>query len=92
MLLDPFEEEFDLPAAAVKLGNGERRQDKVVGQEDQRLGGLRVLEANASQRGLVVLWGVDAGKKDGLIADQPGAAVDAMRVSALGLTNKLPAW
>ena len=39
VLLDPFEEQFDLPAAAVQFGDGERRQDEVVGEEDQRLGG-----------------------------------------------------
>ena len=30
VLLDPFEEQFDLPAAFVKLGNGQCRQCKVV--------------------------------------------------------------
>ena len=37
MLLDPFEEEFDLPAAAIELGDGQRRHGEVVGQKDQRL-------------------------------------------------------
>ena len=49
MLLDPFEEQFDLPAAAIEFGNGERRQGEVVGQKDQRLVGLGILEADASQ-------------------------------------------
>ena len=35
MLFDPFEEQFDLPAALVDLGDGKRGQGKVVGQEDQ---------------------------------------------------------
>ena len=34
MLLDPFEEQFDLPASAIELGDGQRRDGKVVGQED----------------------------------------------------------
>ena len=35
VLLDPFEEEFHLPAALVQFGNRQAVQDKVVGQEDQ---------------------------------------------------------
>ena len=52
MLFDSFEEEFDLPAAAIELGDGEGWQGEVVGENDQGIGGLRVLEANAAQRGL----------------------------------------
>ncbi len=33
VLLDPFEEQLDLPAAFVELYNGQRRQGDVVGQE-----------------------------------------------------------
>jgi hypothetical protein len=31
MLFDPFEEEFDIPAAAVKLGDLQRRFGEIVG-------------------------------------------------------------
>ena len=31
ILLDPFEEQFDLPATFVHAGKGQGRQDKVVG-------------------------------------------------------------
>jgi hypothetical protein len=37
MLFDPFEEEFDLPAAAVELGDGQGWNGEVVGQKDQPL-------------------------------------------------------
>src|ERR1035437_5633055 len=37
VLLDPFEEQLDLPAAAVQLRDGQGRQVEVVGQEDQVL-------------------------------------------------------
>jgi hypothetical protein len=37
MLLDPFEEEFDLPASVIKLGDGQRWHSEIVGQKDQRL-------------------------------------------------------
>ena len=47
VLLDPLEEQLDLPAALVQGCNRQRRQRRVVGQEYQRLARLGVLEANA---------------------------------------------
>ena len=76
VLLDPFEEQFDLPPAGVKLGDGERRQGEVVGQKDQRLVGLGVLETDATQPLGVTLSRVRQVQFDVLIADQSGAAVD----------------
>lgn len=56
MLLDPFEEEFDLPAAAIELGDGQCRHDEVVGQKDQRLAGFWIAIADAAQGdGIIVL-------------------------------------
>ena len=50
MLLDPFEEQFDLPATAIELGDGQRRDGEVVGQEDQRLAGFGIAITDATQR------------------------------------------
>ena len=50
MLLDPFEEQFDLPAQPVELGDGERGQGEVVGQKDEPLARFGVAEADAAQR------------------------------------------
>ena len=47
MLLDPLEEQFDLPAALVQSGNGQRRQDGVVGQEHQRFASFQIFEPDA---------------------------------------------
>ena len=82
MLLDPFEKQFDLPATAIQLGYGERRQGEVVGNKDQRLGRCRIFEANAPQRRCEILLCVKAGEKNGLVADQTGRPVDRMRVAA----------
>jgi hypothetical protein len=49
-LLDPFEEEFDLPTAAIALGDGQRRHGEVVGQEDQRLASFWIAIADAAER------------------------------------------
>ena len=91
MLLDPFEEQFHLPTAAVELGDGQRGQGEVVGQEDEAFAGLRIVEVDAAQRRLEVLERVEAGEHDGLIADHPGASVDRARVATLGLEVRLGA-
>ena len=49
VLLDPFEEQLHLPATLVQRGNRRRRQRRIVGQKDQRLARLRVLEADTPQ-------------------------------------------
>ena len=50
MLFDPFEEQFDLPAAMIQLRNGQGRRGEVIGQKDQRLAGLGIAIADAAQR------------------------------------------
>src|SRR5260370_9228488 len=91
MLLDPFEKEFHLPAAAVQFGDGERGQDETVGQEYEGLGCFGILEADAAQRGLEALVRVEAREDDTLVADQAGLAIDRTRVAALHLEVRLTA-
>ena len=60
MLLDPFEEQFDLPAATIELGNGQSRHGEVVGQEDRGFAGFGIAIADAAQRvGIIVLGDAD---------------------------------
>ena len=49
MLLDPLEEQFNLPAAAVQFGDAERGQREVVGEEDEVLLGVGVIVAYTPQ-------------------------------------------
>src|SRR5260370_5243966 len=91
MLLDPFEKEFHLPAAAVQFGDGERGQDEIVGQEYEGLGCFGILEADAAQRGLEALVRVEAREDDTLDADQAGLAIDRTRVAAFDLEVRLTA-
>ena len=85
MLLDPLEEQLDMPTILVERTDGGRRECHLIGEEDERLAGLGILESNAAQLRGIVLLGVEAIELDGLIADHPGAAiglrgVDAMKV------------
>src|ERR1019366_8394921 len=89
MLLDPFEKELDLPAAAVRFGDRKRGQDEVVGQEDEGLGGFGILKADAAQWRLKALVRVEAREDDTLVADQTSVAIDRMRVAALHLEVRL---
>jgi len=49
-LLDPFEEQFHLPAGLVEAGNGQRGQFKVIGQEDEEALVFGIEEADPAQR------------------------------------------
>ena len=80
VLLDPFEEQLDLPAAFVQSGNGQGRQGRVVGQEDKSLLGCWVLEPYTAQVFGVVLRNVVTVQCDGLIADKTAAPVHLGRV------------
>lgn len=49
VLLDPLEKDFDLPALAINLGDGEGRQVEAIGQEDEELVGFGIAIGDATQ-------------------------------------------
>ena len=57
ILLEPFREQLDLPAATIHLGDGQGRRGEVVGQEDQGFGGEGITIADAAQRGGIIVLG-----------------------------------
>src|SRR5207248_1362002 len=81
VLLDPFEEEFDLPATAIQRGDSERRQGEVIGEHDQRLPRLQVLDVNTSQRLGEVLLRVEVIEHDRVVAAKTGAAIHRVRIT-----------
>ncbi len=85
VLLDPFEEQLDLPPALVQSGNGKLCQAGVVGQEDQGLLGLGVFEPDTPQVLGVVFGGIMPIQRDGLIADYAAALVHLDREYAPGV-------
>ena len=78
MLLDPFEEQFDLPALFVKCANGERGQREIVGQEFERLAGILVDVDHATQHIGIALARYLAGEPDVTVADQSGDRLDPL--------------
>ena len=82
MLLDPFEEEFDLPAAAIEFGDGQRRHGEVVGQEDQCLACFGIAIADAAHGDGIIVLGVQPGEHHGLVETQAGGFVHRAGVTA----------
>ncbi len=83
MLLDPLEEQLDLPAAFVQCGDRQCRQSRVVGQEHQRLAGFWVFEADASQLLGIILRDIETVEHDALIADDAGTPIDFHRAHSV---------
>jgi len=82
MLLDPFEEEFNLPASAIELGNSQRWDGKIVSQEDEGFAGFGIAIADASQRGGIIVLGLQAGHHDSLIKQQAGGFIHGPGITA----------
>src|ERR1700693_6252132 len=91
MLLDPFEEQFDLPAALVEGADRRGRQGELVGEKHQRLSCFGVLEADAAQMNRIVLAGGLAIQRDGLVCNDAGRAIGWRRVDAVGIQVRLGA-
>ena len=88
MLLDPLEEQLDLPAALVEGTDRGGRQGEVVGEEDQGLGRLRVVQADAPQVIGIVPACIVTVERDGLVADDAGRAIGRGRIDKGGR----PCW
>ena len=82
MLLDPFEEQFDLPAAPIQLRDGQSRHGEVVGQEDEGFTGEGIAITDATQRVGIIVLGLQAGHHDGLIEAQSGGFIHGSGVTA----------
>ena len=85
VLLDPFEEQFDLPALPIQLCNQIGFESKVVDQKHNAFAGL-VLDHHAAQRERIILAGIENRQYTGLIAnDVRLGAIHRMRVATLEL-------
>ncbi len=91
VLLDPLEEEFDLPAAAIQIGDAQSRQGELVGQEYQPLVGLRIDVRDATKRNRKPFVGIVATQDNHLTADQTGRSIHRMRIASLGFEVRLGA-
>ncbi len=82
VLLDPPEEEFDLPPLLVEQGDAFRGKGEIVGQENQFLLVLDIEEPDATEFVGVMLGRVDPRQDDGLVGTHPGCFVDGFGIDA----------
>ena len=75
VLLDEAEEDLDLPAFFVDIGDGLGRQLEMVGEKDIALAGGGVAVSDAAQ-GNGAFLGFGAGHPDGLVRDQALLFID----------------
>ena len=80
VLLDPFEEQLDLPSALVDQRNGQCRDGKVVGKEDQILAGFLVEEMNSTQGNGISFLGQNSAQTNSLVAAQSGGFGNSARL------------
>lgn len=89
LLLGPFEEKLHFPSGAVEFGDGQRRQAEVVGEEDQPLVVLGVVELHPAQWVGVAVAAFGGGQPDGLVAAQAGRLVHRARIDPPELQVRL---
>ena len=76
MLFDPFEEEFNVPTAAVKLSDIQRRFGEIVGEKHIQLFGFRIAKTDSAQHLGIVSPRIKAAQDDSLVAAQSRGLVD----------------
>jgi hypothetical protein len=67
ILLDPSEEQLDLPAELVKLSDRQSREREVVRQEDQIAAVIPVIEANPAEPLREAFLRIESGQGDDLV-------------------------
>ena len=81
VLLDPLEEEFDLPAHLVEPADVDGGDQHAVGHEAQAFVRLRVAVRHAPDRGGILLWRLDSAQHALLVAAQSERLVDRTGVA-----------
>ncbi len=85
VLLDPFEEQLDLPPALIQRADCRWLQIELIAQEHQGLFGFWIPEADSSEVVGIIFGGVVSIQGDGLIANETGRAVHRTRVKPMGV-------
>ena len=80
VLLDPFEEEFDLPPAFVNGCDGNGGQFEVVGKKDQPLAGMSIDITDTPEWFGIVSFPFPCAQSDRLVASQSGSFIDRSRL------------
>jgi hypothetical protein len=85
VLLDPAEEQLNSPTQFIEHGYGQRRKDKIIGQEDQVAVVLPIVEPDTAQLVGESVVGIKTRKENGLVADQVRRLIDGPRIQPTAL-------
>lgn len=77
VLLDPFEEKFDLPAPLVDGGDGQRLESEVICEESQALVGITVKITDSTESHGVIPFAFVCAQFNDLIASKAGRFINA---------------
>ena len=83
VLLDPHEEQLDLPTHAIQLGDREGAEREVARREVDLLAGGRVPKRDEAKMRRVIQGRGVARETDGLVADEAGRAIQRPGIDAL---------
>ena len=89
VLFDPTKEQLDLPARPVDLGDLERGQREMVGQEDERVFATRIDVSNPAQQVGIALARIEAAQPDRLIAAKSRRSVHGTTGAHIGMQVRL---
>ena len=81
MLFDPFEEQFDVPAAVVKLGDCQCRFGEIVGEKHVQLFCFWIAKTDSAKCSRIVFSRINATQNDSLVAAQSRTLVDRTRAA-----------
>ena len=85
VLFDPAKEQLNSPAQLIEQGDGQRRKDKIIGQEDQVAVVFQIVESDSAQLIGESVVGIEARKENGLVADQVRRLIDGSRIQPAAL-------
>jgi len=83
-LLDPLEEEFDLPEMLVEIANRQRWKRFMVGQRNPRLGSFELVESDAPQMRGMILPIARPIQRDGLVGDHAALSIGGCGIDPMG--------
>ena len=81
VLLDPPEEQFDLPTGSIELCDGQGREKKIVGEENEAPAVVGIEVVDAPQGTGIKLSRFRSGQQNGLVGPESGGLVDRMGAS-----------
>lgn len=85
VLFDPSKEQLNAPSQLIEHGDGQRRKDKIIGQEGQVAVVLPIVESDAAQLVRKSAVGIETRKDNSLVTDQVRPLIDGLGIKPAAL-------